>query len=64
MNDDLIYKRNCLLKRRGDLLEEIASCADAIAEIDKELQAEHAFDGVGPDSPIKASKSICQKRCG
>ena len=54
MNDDLIYRRNALLKRRSELLEEIASCADSIARIDKDLLDEHAFDGVDPDDPIKA----------
>ena len=49
MNDDLIHKRNCLLKRRSELMEEIAGCADAIAKIDKELEAEHALDGLDPD---------------
>lgn len=52
MNDDLIYKRNALSKRRAELLEQIATCADAIARIDKELQAEHAFDGIDPDDVI------------
>ena len=53
MNDDLIYRKNSLMKRRSELLEEIASCADSIAAIDKELQAEHALDGVDPDGPVR-----------
>lgn len=48
-NDDLIYRRNALMKRRSELLEEIATCADAVAAIDKELQEEHALDGIDPD---------------
>ena len=49
-----------LIKRRRELLEEIACAADAIAKIDKELIRPcavalrpiegHAFDGVDPDS--------------
>jgi hypothetical protein len=38
-----------LIKRRRELLEEIACAADAIAKIDKELTEGHAFDGVDPD---------------
>jgi len=52
MNDDLIYRKNSLMKRRSKLLEEIASCSDSIAAIDKELQAEHALDGVDPVGPL------------
>jgi hypothetical protein len=49
MNDDLIYKRSCLLKHRGELMEEIASCADDIKKIDDELEQSHALDGIDPD---------------
>ena len=40
------------MKRRSELLEEIASCGNSIASIDKELQAKHALDGVDPDGPL------------
>ena len=59
MNDDLLFRRNALSKRRAELLEQIASCADSIAAIDKELMKPcaaalrliegHAFDGVDID---------------
>ena len=41
MNGNLIYKRNALLKRRSELLEQLCDCADSIAEIDAELQEEN-----------------------
>ena len=50
MNDDLLFRRNALLKRRAELLEEIASCADDIKKIDDELERSHCLDGVDPDS--------------
>ena len=38
MDDELIYKRDALIRRRAELIQEIATCADAIARIDTELQ--------------------------
>ena len=38
MDDELIYKRDALIKRRAELIEEIAARSDAIAIIDTELQ--------------------------
>ena len=38
MNGNLIYKRNALLKRRSELLEQLCDCADSIAKIDKEVR--------------------------
>jgi len=61
-NDDLSFRRNALAKRRAELLKEIATCSDAIAEIDEELrkdepastrlaQVKHALDSrYDPDS--------------
>lgn len=36
-NDELLFKWNALAKRRAELIQEIATCSDAISEIDKEL---------------------------
>lgn len=52
MNDDLLFRRNALSKRRAELLEEIASCADDIKKIDDELEKSHCLDGVDPDGVI------------
>ena len=38
MDGELIYKRDALIKRRAELIQEIATCADAIERIDTELQ--------------------------
>ena len=38
MDDELICKRDALIKRRAELVQEIATCADAIERIDTELQ--------------------------
>ena len=38
MVDELICKRDALIKRRAELVQEIATCADAIERIDTELQ--------------------------
>jgi hypothetical protein len=38
MDDELICKRDVLIKRRAELIQEIATCADAIERIDTELQ--------------------------
>jgi hypothetical protein len=38
MDDELFYKRDALIKRRAELIQEIATCADAIERIDAELQ--------------------------
>jgi hypothetical protein len=38
MDDELICKRDALIKRRAELIQEIATCSDAIARIDTELQ--------------------------
>ena len=38
MDGELIYKRDALIKRRAELIQEIATCADAIERIDMELQ--------------------------
>ena len=53
MNDDLLFRRNALSKRRAELLQQIANDADEISRIDKDLQAEHAFDGVDIDNEIR-----------
>jgi hypothetical protein len=38
IDDELICKRDALIKRRAELAQEIATCTDAIERIDTELQ--------------------------
>jgi hypothetical protein len=45
-NDDLIYRKSALMKRRVELLEQLCDCADRIKKIDDELEQSHCLDGI------------------
>ena len=47
-NDDLIYRKSALMKRRVELLEQLCDCADRIKKIDDELEQSHCLDGIDP----------------
>jgi hypothetical protein len=52
MDDDLLFRRNALMKRRSELLEQLCDCADDIKRIDDELEQSHCLDGIDPDGPV------------
>ena len=35
--DNLVYRKDALMKRRSELLHQIGSCSDEIGRIDREL---------------------------
>jgi hypothetical protein len=54
MDYDLSFRMDALLKRRQELIQQIANDADEISRIDKEMAEtqSHEYDGCDPDEAL------------